>query len=73
MNKEQENRFVFSPFGITSNTNQTNPLKLEPFSRNETKLFHYALPNMQETVETFELRKRDTRFLEFETYRFFKK
>ena len=73
LNKEQENRFVFSPFGITSNTNQTNPLKLEPFSRNETKLFHYALPNMQETVETFELRKRDTRFLEFETYRNFLK
>ena len=72
-NEEQENRFVFSPFGITYSTNQTNPTKLEPFSRNETKLFHYALPNMQETVETFELRKRDTRFLEFESYRNFLK
>jgi hypothetical protein len=72
-NEEQKNRFVFSPFGITYSTNQTNPTKLEPFSRNETKLFHYALPNMQETVETFELRKRDTRFLEFETYRNFLK
>jgi len=61
----RNSRVTFSPFGITYQTAQNTSLPLKPFSRQETKLFHYGFTSNQKTLEA--LGVRPYRFHKYET------